>query len=112
WIMGDFPPTQDPNVTRFTCMEPTWCYPLEFQSGLFVQLVGGETWYCGFHRGPLTLRAQRADAAGGSADIPIANPFTDDVAVRLVQTGGSVYLQAQTLTPQQNRGCLGPLFPA
>lgn len=104
WLIGSYRPAWiSLLLERFLTFVPTWSFPFEFESGLYVRLTSGETWYLGFHRGPHEICAHNISSPEPAATIPLgSNPLDPYVRVgaRVVQRASSIDLQVRLWAPQ------------
>jgi hypothetical protein len=81
-------------------IQPEWVVPLDFQSGLYVEMDDGHRWYFGFDEGPQTIHAEAVDPAAPTVSkdakqYVVSDPYNhyDQIGLRMVQMNGSVALQ-------------------
>lgn len=106
WLIGSYRPSCISLLFQsFLTFVPTWSFPLEFESGLYVRLTSGETWYLGFHRGPHEICAHEISSTNPTSIISVGSDPLDPyvrIGARVVQNATSLDLQVRLWAPQSN----------
>lgn len=107
WLIGSYRPPAITSIgilwPSFLVLVPQWSFPFDFQSGLYVRLRSGETWYVGFHTGPHEICAHDISTSIPAQTISIGSDPLDPhvrVGARAVQRGASIDLQVRLWAPR------------
>jgi hypothetical protein len=107
WLIGSYRPPAITSIgilwPSFLILVPRWSFPFDFQSGLYVRLRSGETWYVGFHGGPHEICAHEISRSVPTQVISIGSDPLDPhvrVGARAVQRGASIDLQVRLWAPR------------